>query len=137
MLRFFQKLADPFQSDGDAQPPANVWAYLVHNLKPFRWIIAVSLLFTVLNAGIEVWLIGYAGTLVDTLAASSPATLWATRGTELLLVALVIVVARPLTGLVREVLHVDFVDHARQWIGDEDIVAGNSEPRRTTGSSFR
>ena len=64
MLRFFQKLADPFQSDGDAQPPANVWAYLVHNLKPFRWIIAVSLLFTVLNAGIEVWLIGYAGTLV-------------------------------------------------------------------------
>jgi ATP-binding cassette subfamily B multidrug efflux pump len=105
MLRFFQKLADPFQSDGDAQPPANVWAYLVHNLKPFRWIIAVSLLFTVLNAGIEVWLIGYAGTLVDTLAASSPATLWATRGTELLLVALVIVVARPLTGLVREALN--------------------------------
>jgi ATP-binding cassette, subfamily B, multidrug efflux pump len=105
MLRFFQKLADPFQSDGNAQPPANVWAYLAHNLKPFRSIIAVSLLFTVLNAGIEVWLIGYAGTLVDTLAANSPTTLWAMRGTELLLVALVIVVARPLTGLVREALN--------------------------------
>ena len=105
MLRFFQKLADPFQSDGNTQPPANVWAYLVHNLKPFRAIIAVSLLFTLFNAGIEVWLIGYAGVLVDTLAASSPETLWATRGNELLLVALVIVVARPLTSLVREALN--------------------------------
>ena len=105
MLRFFLKLADPFQSDGNAQPPAKVWAYLAHILKPFRRIIAVSLLFTVFNAGIEVWLIGYAGTLVDTLAASSPAILWATRGLELLLVALVIVVARPLTGLIREGLN--------------------------------
>ena len=67
MLRFFQRLADPFQSDGNTQPPASVWAYLVHNLKPFRAIIAVSLLFTLFNAGIEVWLIGYAGTLVDRL----------------------------------------------------------------------
>jgi ATP-binding cassette subfamily B multidrug efflux pump len=105
MLRFFQKLVDPFQPDGNTQPPGSVWAYLVHNLKPFGWVIAVSLLFTVLNAGIEVWLIGYAGTLVDTLAASSPETLWATRGTELLLVAMVIVVARPLTGLIREGLN--------------------------------
>jgi ATP-binding cassette subfamily B multidrug efflux pump len=105
MLRFFQKLADPFAPDGNAQPPANAWAYLRHNLKPFRWVIAVSLLFTVFDAGIEVWLIGYAGTLVDTLAASSPATLWATRGLELIAVALVIVVLRPLTGLVREGLN--------------------------------
>ena len=104
MLRFFQKLVDPFQSDGEIQPPADVRAYLLHNLKPFRWVIAASLLLTVLNAGLEVWLIGYAGTLVDMLAASSPATLWATRGTELLLVALAIVVARPLTGLIREAL---------------------------------
>ena len=104
MLRFFLKLVDPFIPDGNAQPPASVWAYLRHNLKPFRWVIAVSLLFTVFNAGIEVWLIGYSGTLVDTLAASSPATLWATRGLELVLVALVVVIARPLTGLIREAL---------------------------------
>jgi ATP-binding cassette subfamily B multidrug efflux pump len=104
MLRFFQKLADPFVSDGNAPPPANVWAYLAHNLKPFAGIILASLLFTVLNASIEVWLIGYSGTLVDTLAGGSPETLWATRGFELAAVALVVVVARPLTGLVREAL---------------------------------
>ena len=43
MLRFFQKLVDPFVPDGNTQPPADVWAYLRHNLKPFRWVIAVSL----------------------------------------------------------------------------------------------
>jgi ATP-binding cassette subfamily B multidrug efflux pump len=113
MLRFFQKLVDPFTPDGNTQPPATVWAYLRHNLKPFRWVIAVSLLFTVFNAGIEVWLIGYSGTLVDTLAASSPATLWATRGLELVLVALVIVIARPLTGLIREALNdISFLPNA-------------------------
>ena len=105
MLRVFQTLVDPFLPDGNAQPPASVWAYLIHNLRPFRWVILVSLLFTVFNAGIEVWLVGYSGTLVDTLAASSPATLWATRGLELVAVALVIVVARPLTGLIRESLN--------------------------------
>ncbi|RYE09141.1 MAG: ABC transporter ATP-binding protein [Hyphomicrobiales bacterium] len=105
MLRFFQTLVDPFQPDDNAQPPASVWGYLVHNLRPFRWVIAVSLVFTVINAGIEVWLIGYAGSLVDMLAASSPATLWALRGGELLLVALIVVIARPLTGLIREALN--------------------------------
>src|SRR6185369_2689491 len=48
--------------------------------------------------------IGYTGTLVDTLAATSPATLWQTRGAELVLVALVILIARPLSGLIRESL---------------------------------
>jgi ATP-binding cassette subfamily B multidrug efflux pump len=64
-----------------------------------------SLLLTVINAGIEVWLIGYVGTLVDLLSATSPSDLWATRGTELLVVALVIVIARPLSGFLREMMN--------------------------------
>ncbi len=126
MLSFFQKLVDPFTPDGDVQPPASVWAYLLHNLKPFRWVIGVSLLFTVLNAGIEVWLIGYAGSLVDTLAASSPATLWAERGPELLAVALVIALARPVTGLVREALDdISFLPNASYmmaWRGHRHLL---------------
>jgi ATP-binding cassette, subfamily B, multidrug efflux pump len=126
MLRLFQRLVDPFKPDGNAQPPGTVWAYLRHNLRPFRWIIAVSLVFTVLNAGIEVWLIGYAGSLVDTLATSSPATLWAERGTELLLVALVIVLARPVTGLIREALNdISFLPNASYmmaWRGHRHVL---------------
>ena len=100
MLRFFEKLVDPFQPDGNTPPPASVRDYLIHNLRPFRRVILISLLFTVLNAGIEVWLIGYAGTLVDTLAISSPATLWATRGLELIAVALIVIVFSILWGVV-------------------------------------
>ncbi len=126
MLRLFQRLVDPFQPDGNAQPAGNVWAYLKQNLKPFRWVIGVSLVFTMLNAGIEVWLIGYAGSLVDTLATSSPATLWAERGTELLLVALVIVLARPVTGLIREALNdISFLPNASYmmaWRGHRHVL---------------
>ena len=126
MLRLFERLVDPFQPDGNAEPSGNVWAYLKHNLKPFRWVIGVSLLCTVLNAAIEVWLIGYAGTLVDTLATSSPQTLWATRGTELLLVALAIVLLRPLTGLVREALNdISFLPNAAYmmaWRGHRHVL---------------
>jgi ATP-binding cassette subfamily B multidrug efflux pump len=104
MFRFFENLVDPFQTDGNAAPRAGVWPYLVQNLKPFRWVMLASLLLTIVNAGIEVWLIGYTGTLVDTLTALSPAELWATRGGELVLVALVILVARPLSGFAREAL---------------------------------
>jgi ATP-binding cassette subfamily B multidrug efflux pump len=105
MFSFLEKLVDPFQADGDAQPAAGVWSYLVQNLKPFRWVILASLVLTVIGSSIEVWLIGYTGTLVDTLATSSPATFFVDRGGELFLVALVIIVARPLAGLVREALN--------------------------------
>jgi ATP-binding cassette subfamily B multidrug efflux pump len=101
---FLEKLVDPFQPNGNAQPPAHAWPYLVQNLKPFRWVILASLLLTVINASIEVWLIGYTGTLVDVLSATPPASLLAERGFELLLVALIIVVARPLSGFLRESL---------------------------------
>jgi ATP-binding cassette subfamily B multidrug efflux pump len=102
---FLEKLVDPFQPDGNVQPAQGVWPYLVQNLKPFRWVILASLLLTIVSSSIEVWLIGYTGTLVDTLATSSPAGFFAQRGLELFVVALVILVARPLSGLVREALN--------------------------------
>ncbi len=105
MFRFFENLVDPFQPDNNAAPRPGAWPYLVQNLMPFRWVILASLLLTVLSAGIEVWLIGYTGTLVDTLATSSPTNFWAERGGELLLVLLVIIVLRPLTGFLREGLN--------------------------------
>ena len=118
MFSFFANLVDPFQPDGNAQPKADVWGYLTQNLAPFRWVMTASLLLTVINAGIEVWLIGYVGTLVDVLAATSPTELWAVRGTELLLVALVIVIARPLSGFLREMLNdVAFRPNATYFMG--------------------
>ncbi|MER7002861.1 ABC transporter ATP-binding protein [Dactylosporangium sp. NPDC000555] len=83
-------------------PPSGVRAFLFRAFRPLRGVIAASLVLTVIGAGIEVWLIGYAGRLVDTLAATSPARLWQSHGAELVTVALLVLVVRPLVQLVGE-----------------------------------
>ena len=105
MFSFFANLVDPFQPDGNSQPRADVWGYLTQNLGPFRWVMAASLLLTAINAGIEVWLIGYVGSLVDMLSETSPAEVWATRGGELVIAAMVVLIARPLSGFLREMMN--------------------------------
>ena len=100
----FEDLVDPFQPYENLTPPSNVWRFLAANLRPFRTVIGLSLMLAVIGAAIEVWLIGYTGTLVDTLAASQPAQLWARHGAELIAVAAVILIGRPLAGYLRESL---------------------------------
>jgi ATP-binding cassette subfamily B multidrug efflux pump len=102
MLRRYQTLVDPYAGYDEKTPSASVWRFIFENLRPFRVPIAASLALTVVGAAIEVWLIGYAGRLVDMLAASSPDRLWADHGTELMIVAAVVLLARPLAGVVRE-----------------------------------
>src|SRR3569833_2770910 len=104
MIGFFQKLADPFVTDDGDPLPTTAWAFLTTQFRSLRPILAASLVLTLLVASLEVWMIGYSGTLVDLLATSSPATLWSEHGTELLLAAVAIAVFRPLLALIAETL---------------------------------
>jgi ATP-binding cassette subfamily B multidrug efflux pump len=104
MFRRFSSLVDPFQSHDQSTPPDNAWRFLVKNLWPFRYVTAMSLTLTVIGAAIEVWLIGYASKLVDALAATSPTAFWARHGHELLLAGAIVLVVRPLAGLLKESL---------------------------------
>ena len=104
MSRFFGSLVDPFQSYSDTVPPASAWHFIARQLAPFRRVIAASLMLTVIGAAIEIWLIGFAGRLVDTLAATTPAELWSRHGGELAFAALIVLVARPLGGYLHESL---------------------------------
>ncbi len=72
MFRCFESIVDPFQSYDQRTPPAGVWRFLVQHLRPLRHVMALSLLFSLIGAAIEVWLIGYAGRLIDNLAATAP-----------------------------------------------------------------
>ena len=100
----FANLVDPFVSYVARTPSAQPWRFIVENLKPFRWVLLGSLLLSIVGASLEVWLIGYTSQLVDILASTSPSALWAEHGTELLLVALLILFGRPLSGYLRESL---------------------------------
>jgi ATP-binding cassette subfamily B multidrug efflux pump len=77
MFRVFETFIDPFQPHDDSTPPAGAWRFLRAHLRPFRAVIVASLAMAALGAILEVWLIGYAGRLVDTLAATPRERLWA------------------------------------------------------------
>lgn len=103
----FLNLVDPY-TDTDAPPTASVWSYVVSHLKPLKWALIVSLVSTVLAAALEVWLIGYAGQLIDVISTSQPQDIWKNHGGELLFAGLIVLLLRPL---------LQFVRHAANSIG--------------------
>nr|CAA6819215.1 MAG: ABC transporter, transmembrane ATP-binding protein [uncultured Thiotrichaceae bacterium] len=100
ITRFFLNATDPY----DLSEPAlhsTVWPYLKSHFKPMRRVLIASILVTILAAAVEVWLIQYAGQIIDTLAASSLDNFWATEGRGLLGAALVVFLLRPLAQFLR------------------------------------
>jgi len=102
VFRFFENAADPFGVDEPADAPQRVLPYLISEFRPLRFILAAGLLATVVSAGVELWLIAYAGRLVDTLAGADSAALWQTHGMELFVVGALILFVRPLLALFNE-----------------------------------
>ena len=119
MFRLLEALVDPFQPyDAQLPPPSGVWPFIVRHLRPLRHVILVSVLFAVVSAAAEIWLIGYAGRLVDVLAATAPDELWSALGTELLVAAAIILIGRPLAKGIREGLNdIAFRPNAESMIG--------------------
>ncbi len=99
MFRFFEGLVDP---DADYEqndaPPRRLWPFLKEYVLPFRAVFAVTFLLSVLIAAGDVALIWYVGRLVDLLTNGTPQQVWAGYGTEIVLVALAILIVRPLAA---------------------------------------
>ncbi len=97
MFRFFENLVDPYgpyeQTDA---PPRRLWPFLRAYMQPFWGVFAVTTVLSVLNAAFDVGLIWYVGRLVDVLATGEPAQVWQQYGTEIILVALAVLILRPL-----------------------------------------
>lgn len=103
----FLNLANPY-TDTDTPPTASVWSYILSHLAPLKWALIVSLVSTVLAAALEVWLIGYAGQLIDVISESEPQNIWKNHGGELLFGGVIVLLLRPL---------LQFVRHAANSIG--------------------
>jgi ATP-binding cassette subfamily B multidrug efflux pump len=107
MFRFFETLVDPYQPypQTDA-PPRRLWPFLRDYIVPFRRVFAVTGVLSVLVAAGDVAMIWYVGRVVDLLAAAPPAEVWAAHGAEIVLVALAILLIRPLAaGINAALLH--------------------------------
>ncbi len=96
MFRFFENLVDPYTDYPETDtPPNTLWSFLSDYSKPFRKIFALTALMSIVVAAVEIWLISYMGRLVDILS-GDPAQVWQSYGTELILVAVFILLIRPL-----------------------------------------
>jgi ATP-binding cassette subfamily B multidrug efflux pump len=104
VLGLFESPVDPFPAGDARTPSADVRRFLLEELRPLRPVVAAAVATTILCAAIEVWVIGYAGRLVDILAAGGPDTLWADHGTELFTGVVLVLLIRPLLNLVSEAL---------------------------------
>ncbi|GFE49331.1 multidrug ABC transporter ATP-binding protein [Roseobacter cerasinus] len=96
MFRFFERLVDPYCDYTETNtPPQRLWPFFLQYSKPFKRVFVLAGIMSVVVAAIEIWLIFYMGRVVDLLD-GEPATVWDRYGTELILVALFILTARPL-----------------------------------------
>ncbi len=101
MFKFFEGLIDPYQPYPISDtPPTRLWPFLAEYVRPFRMIFLVTGVISALNAMLEVALIWYMGRIVDVLAASQPAQIWADYGSEILIVGLAVLLAKPMIGAV-------------------------------------
>ena len=97
MFRYFEKLVDPYVGyDEVDRPPTKLFPFLWAYSQPFKRVFAITAGLAVLVAIVEVSLIYYMGRIVDVLSAGEPAEVFNRFGLELALVALFILIMRPL-----------------------------------------
>ncbi len=101
MFRFLENLVDPYcDYVEEDRPPTRLWPFLMRYMVPFRAVFIWTGIVTVFVAGIEIWLIAYIGRLVDVLGSSEPGEFWRDNGVEMLLVALFLLILRPLIQMI-------------------------------------
>ncbi|MEO9683431.1 MAG: ABC transporter ATP-binding protein [Tateyamaria sp.] len=96
MFKYFESLVDPYSDYLETDtPPTKLWPFLRDYAQPFKKVFILTGIMSLVVALIEVWLIYYMGRIVDLLG-TSPPEFWSTYGTEIILVALFVLIVRPL-----------------------------------------
>ena len=97
MFRFFEGLVDPYVPYEETDtPPHRLWPFLRQYTQPFRKVFWAAGVMSILGAVVEIWLLSYIGRLVDMLTETGAKEVWNAHGFELLLVALFILMVRPI-----------------------------------------
>ncbi|WP_170786147.1 ABC transporter ATP-binding protein [Ruegeria lacuscaerulensis] len=100
MFRYFENLVDPFAAYTETNtPPTRLWPFMLEYTRPFYGLFVWAALISIIVAAVEVGLIYYMGRVVDLLS-GSPAEVWKAHGTELILMAIFVLLLRPLLHVV-------------------------------------
>ncbi len=96
MFKFLENLVDPYASYEESDtPPTKLFPFMWEYSKPFKAVFAFTAVMSLVVASVEVGLIYYMGRVVDLLG-GDPAQVWAEYGTELIVMAVLILTVRPL-----------------------------------------
>ena len=99
MFRFFEGLVDPYVDYEETDtPPRRLWPFLRDYVRPFRAVFAVTGILSMIVAVADVAMIWYVGRLVDLLSNGTPQSVWSEHGTEIIAVALAVLLVRPLVA---------------------------------------
>ena len=95
MYKLFENLVDPFAVHDEGTPPAGLWDYFKEQVRPFRRWVPMMFLTGLFVALFEAGMVFYAGRLVDMLSETDAASFWSAHGTEMIIVALLVLFLRP------------------------------------------
>ncbi|WP_333608003.1 ABC transporter ATP-binding protein [Arsukibacterium sp.] len=96
MLRFFERLTQPFPASAPGQPPKGLFAFCRHYTKGMEGSLLLMSLSSALLAILEVSLFSFMGQLVDWLVANDPHNFFTDERATLIWMALVTLVLLPL-----------------------------------------
>ncbi|MEP9316551.1 ABC transporter ATP-binding protein [Pseudomonas sp. LABIM340] len=104
LYRRFERLIDPFRDVPERMPPSDVIRFYVYYLRQV-WPVFLALLFVgLIVALIEVALFSYLGRIVDLAQGTAPADFFTVHGRELIWMAVVALVLRPVFNGLHDML---------------------------------
>src|SRR5687768_12176511 len=96
IFRWFESLIDPFRPAPDTMPPSTVTGFYRHFIRQAWPVFAVLTVVGFLVAIVEVAMFDYLGRVIDLVNTTPSKDLFAQHGGELLWMAVVMLLARPL-----------------------------------------
>ena len=104
LLQFFEQRIEPFPATAPGQPPGELLPFLWYFVRDsWPWLILMAL-FSAIISLLEVSLFGFLGSLVDWLGSRNPETLLQEESSQLMWMALVVLVFLPLAGFIGSLL---------------------------------
>jgi ATP-binding cassette subfamily B multidrug efflux pump len=103
MLRYFERLIDPFVAP-EGSPPPGLLAFYRYFLRPVWPFVGALLIAGLLVSLAEVAIYAYVGRLVDMMSSGHPTEFLAEHGWQLAGMALVVVVLRPIANAIQTVI---------------------------------
>ncbi|MFC4419312.1 ABC transporter ATP-binding protein [Cupriavidus pampae] len=104
LIRRLERLIDPFRYLPDTQPPDRIWPFYLHFLREVRGVMTALLFVGLIGALVEVALFSFLGRLVDLAREAPDGAFFSRHRNELLWMAFVAIVFRPLMIWLHDVL---------------------------------